>query len=155
MKKAVASVSLALALLVSTSASAHNTGCGLGDQIFRGADSVLLQVLAVTTNGTMGNGTFGITSGTLGCVPPRNLVFRDDLTRFVAANMDNVAKDMAQGKGETLDTIAEMMEVPASNRAMFSAAMQTNFSNIFTHEGIQAPAVLENIASVAQTYHII
>jgi hypothetical protein len=155
MKKAIASVTFAAALLVASGASAHNTGCGLGDQIFHGADSVLLQVLAVTTNGTFGNITFGITSGTLGCVPPRSLVFRDGVTKFVAANMDNLAKDVAQGKGESLETLAEMMEVPAANRAMFGSAMQANFSSIFTHEGIQAGAVIDNIASVAQTHHII
>src|SRR5690606_21045070 len=42
-------------------------GCGLGSKLFEGQRGVAPQVLAVTTNGTFGNQTFGISSGTLGC----------------------------------------------------------------------------------------
>jgi len=156
MKKIAASVvSFAAVLVFASGASAHNTGCGLGEQIFHGADSVLLQVLAATTNGTFGNQTFGITSGTLGCITPRSFVNREDLTRFVAANMDNLAKDVAQGNGESLETLAEMMEVPSANRVMFGTALQANFSSVFSHDGIEAGEVIDNIAMVADNHHII
>ena len=48
-------------------AQQENTGCGLGTMLFDGQQGIAPQVLAVTTNGTSGNQTFGITSGTLGC----------------------------------------------------------------------------------------
>ena len=41
-------------------------GCGLGSLIFD-ADSGWTQIFAATTNGTSGNQTFGITSGTSNC----------------------------------------------------------------------------------------
>src|SRR6186713_935077 len=43
-------------------------GCGLGSMIFE-PDSGFTQVFAATTNGTSGNQTFGITSGTSNCDP--------------------------------------------------------------------------------------
>ncbi len=52
--------------------------------------------------------------------------------------MDNLAKDIAAGHGETLDTLAELMEVPLQERAEFYSRLQTNFSNIFTSTDIQA-----------------
>ena len=47
----------------------NSVGWGLGSQIFDGQSGVAPQVLAVTTNGTLGNQTFGISSGTSGCKP--------------------------------------------------------------------------------------
>jgi len=60
-------VSLTAAVPVLSHASQKNTGCGLGSVIFKGQDALLFQILAVTTNGTSGNQTFGITTGTLNC----------------------------------------------------------------------------------------
>ena len=148
-------VSFSFVLLMASSASAHNTGCGLGDQVFKGADTVLGQVLAVTTNGTCNNQTFGITSGTLGCIPPRSFVFHEDLTKFVVSNMDTIAKDMAQGQGESLETLAELMEVPAQNRPLFRVTLQANFNGVYTHEGIEAGELIDNIAHIAQHHHLI
>jgi len=155
MKKIIVSiVSFAAVLVFASGASAHNQGCGLGDQIFPGADSVLMQTLALSTN-QISFVEFAITSGTSGCVPPRSFVFNDDLTTYVAANMDNIAKEMAQGNGESLATLAEMMEIPVDSRSKFNTALQINFSSVFSHEGIEAGQVLENIASVAHNNHII
>jgi hypothetical protein len=44
-----------------------NTGCGLGTIVFEGQNGLVSQTFAVTTNGTFGNQTFGITSGTSNC----------------------------------------------------------------------------------------
>ena len=40
-----------------------STGCGLGTTIWAGKTGIFPQILAVTTNGTSGNQTFGITTG--------------------------------------------------------------------------------------------
>ncbi|MGH8759512.1 MAG: DUF3015 family protein, partial [Burkholderiales bacterium] len=49
-------------------AFADNIGsCGWGAKLFDGEKGTAPQVLAVTTNGTFGNQTFGISSGTSGC----------------------------------------------------------------------------------------
>src|SRR5690242_20647509 len=84
----------------------NNVGCGLGTLIWEGRanNSSLLQAFQATTNGTSGSQTFGVTSGTSECQQPSRFVQNDKLIHFVQANMDNLAKDIAMGKGETLDT---------------------------------------------------
>lgn len=129
----------------------ENTGCGIGSMIFKsaGQDSILFQVLAATTNGSFGNQTFGITSGTLGCSKPANFVLNEKVHTFVAANMDELAKDMAMGQGETLDTLAELMAIPTDKKGEFYASLQMNFKTIYASEGVQASDVVDAVASVA------
>lgn len=59
----------ALAMLSTTAGAVDSTGCGLGSMIWRGQKGPGPQILAVTTNGTFGTQTFGITTGTMGCDP--------------------------------------------------------------------------------------
>lgn len=130
----------------------NNTGCGLGTMLFKGnADnSVLLQTFQATTNGIYGNQTFGITTGTSDCQQPKNFVSNERVNEFMVANMDNLAKDIAQGSGETLDAFAELIGVPAENRAEFYTSLQAGFSRIFTAPGVQMASVMDNIATVSK-----
>ena len=124
----------------------ENCGCGLGTLLFDGADGLVQQVLAVTTNGSFGTQTSGISSGTLGCNLPSRYVSNEKLNRFVADNMDNLAKDAAMGQGEYVDALAEIMDVPDPKRVEFSQMLQKNFSNIFTHGSVSHVEVIENIS---------
>jgi hypothetical protein len=62
---------IAAALLgASTSAMAvapGGPGCGWGNMLFEGKSGMPVHFLATTVNGTSGNATFGMTSGTNGC----------------------------------------------------------------------------------------
>ncbi len=129
-------------------ANQKNTGCGLGSLIMQGNDGLLFQVLAVTTNGTCGNQTFGITSGTLNCEQPSKFVSREKMSSFIADNMDNLANDIARGHGEYLNTLAVLMEVPEGSRADFYTLLQNNFSNIYSSPQISSVEVLDNIESL-------
>ena len=61
-------ISLIAAIGLTTAVYANeNTGCGLGSMIIKNQNSTMLQAIAATTNGTSGNQTFGITSGTSNC----------------------------------------------------------------------------------------
>ncbi len=150
------SLLLAGVLFMPASASAQgaydtNTGCGLGNMLFQeiGQDKLLFQVFAVTTNGTFGNQTFGITSGTLGCKAPANFVQNEKLERFVADNMDSLAQDIAAGSGESLSTLAELMEVPVDGRAGFYSRLQSGFTEIYTSSSVESADVIEGIYRVA------
>lgn len=127
-----------------------NTGCGLGTMIWKenSDDRWLFQAFQATTNGTSGNQTFGITTGTSECDRATKVVQNERLNQFVADNMDNLAKDIAQGNGESLDTLAELMEIPATQRLMFNAKLQSNFPQIFTSEKIEAADVIDNIVTI-------
>lgn len=134
---------------VANAVNKNNTGCGLGYLLFKDAnDSTFMEILAVTTNGTVGNQTFGITTGTLECNEPTNVVSNERLNEFVASNMDTIAQDIAVGDGEALATLAELMEVPSVKRAEFFSILQKNFSEIFTSEDIQSAQVIDNIVNI-------
>lgn len=151
MKKIVWLVSLFLISMFLTGtalADRSNTGCGLGSVIFEGKDGLVSQVCAVTTNGTFGNQTFGISSGTSNCDSPSSFASNEKLNKFVADNMDNLAIDMAKGKGEYLDTLVILMDIPEVEREGFSKKLQGNFSKIYTSESITSPEILNNIESV-------
>jgi hypothetical protein len=130
----------------------NNTGCGLGSMLFlNNADnSVVLQTFQATTNGTYGNQTFGITSGTSECSQPKNFVSNQQINEFMVANMDNLARDIAQGRGETLDAFAELMGVPTEKRPEFYSQLQSGFTKIFTSPGVQMASVMDNISTVSK-----
>jgi len=137
----------ALTTLVATTAFAHpNTGCGLGSQIIKNQDSVAMQLFAATTNGTSGNQTFGITSGTLGCAKPAKFVSNDRANEFVAGNMDALALDISNGQGEALSTLATLLNV--ANPEHFNEVLQSNFDKIYTSEKVSSADVIDNIVSL-------
>jgi hypothetical protein len=123
-----------------------NTGCGLGTVLWgnKADNSIVSQSLQATTNGIFGNQTFGITTGTLECGTPSKVVQNERLNRFVHANMDNLAKDIAQGKGETLDTFADLLQVPSQQRAAFALNLQQNFDKVFTSDQVALGEVIDN-----------
>ncbi len=147
MKKVL--VSLAAVVALSTSAMAgvnSQTGCGLGSVIIKDDSSAVMLALQAITNGTSMNQTFGITSGTLGCKKTK-LVMNERAQEFVASNMDILAKEISVGHGESLDTLAELLQV--EDKAEFSAALQTNYNSIYTSQQVEMSDVLDNIATTS------
>lgn len=153
MKKVL--LGLAFSVVVAGSAFAgqaqSNVGCGLGSLLWenKADNSILFQVLQATTNGTSGSQTFGVTSGTSNCQKPSKIVQNEKLINFVQANMDTLAQDIAAGKGESLDTFAEMLGVVPGRNAAFNAKLQSNFSKIFTSEKVVLSEVIDNAVTVA------
>ncbi len=136
------------------SGMAHqNVGCGLGTMLFQNnADqSSLLQAFQATTNGTFGTQTFGVTSGTSECKQPTKFVSNERLNEFVVANMDNLAKDIAMGRGETLDAFADLMQVPIEKRPEFYQNLQASFAKIFPSENVVLANVVDNVADVSSS----
>ena len=138
-------ISLIAAIGLTTAVYANeNTGCGLGSMIIKNQNSTMLQAIAATTNGTSGNQTFGITSGTSNCNKPNDFVSNDKLNKFVEENMDELALDISAGHGETLSTVAKLMNV--ENNVEFSAKLQSNFTNIYSNENVTSATVIDSIA---------
>ena len=128
-----------------------NTGCGLGTMIFKDNidDSILIQILAVTTNGTSGNQTFGITSGTSECQKPMNIAATERVNEFVVANLDSLARDIAAGGGETVSSLAELMEVPPAQRPAYYQTLQANFGEIFPRADVGSAHVVDTVVSLS------
>lgn len=147
MKKILVSLAAVVALGSSLVASPNSqTGCGLGSVIIKDNSSALLLALQATTNATSGNQTFGITSGTLGCKKTK-IVMNERAQEFVASNMDILAKEIAIGHGESLDTLAELLLV--EDKAEFSIALQSNYNSIYTSHKVEMSDVLDNISTTS------
>ena len=102
---------LAIALLATTSSAFadNDVGCGLGTMVWAGQSGVAPKILAATTNGTSGNQTFGITSGTLGCQADGVITSKARLSMFMGTNSERLARDMSVGQGEALNVLADLM----------------------------------------------
>ena len=147
--KKIALFAATTALLFSGSAMAEDsTGCGVGSMIFDGKSGVGPQVLAVTTNGSTGNQTFGISSGTLGCDQNGTISSSEKIGMFTGDNMEKLAMDMSRGEGEALATVADMLEVRSEDRADFYAAAKANFARIYTSSDVTAGEVVANLNAV-------
>ncbi len=147
MKKILLSAVAVIALTTSAMAGVNDqTGCGLGALIIKNDDSAIMLALQATTNGTSGNQTFGITSGTLGCQKTK-FVMNERAEEFVASNMDILAKEIAVGHGESIDTLAELLNV--EDTATFSASLQSNYNSIYTSKSVEMSDVLDNISTTS------
>lgn len=146
MKKIIAAGTLALVMPFAVQAAPSDAGCGLGSVLLADQDDTLvMNVLGATLNMTSGNQTFGMTTGTLNCSTENSLLA---LQSFVNDNLDTLAVDAARGEGESLDTLATLWGVKASDKAAFSQATQARFSDIFSSDSVTAEQVLENMNRV-------
>lgn len=126
----------------------NDIGCGLGTQLWKGQSGLAPKVLGATTNGTMGNQTFGITSGTLGCSSAGVITASARTPMFASANLDRLAREIALGEGEALSTLAHLIGVEAADTAAFFALAQSNFAEIFPHDDVTAGDMLAGIDRV-------
>lgn len=123
-------------------------GCGWGTLIWKGKSGLGPKILGATTNGTMGNQTFGITSGTAGCSSQGVITADARVTKFASANMDRLVRDMAAGQGESLATLAHLLHIAESDRPAFYSAAKSHFSDIFSRSDITAGDMLTSLAEV-------
>ena len=151
--KKVAFGAVAVALIFSSHANAqtkdpNNIGCGLGSIIWEGSDGVPAQVLAATTNGTLGNQTFGISSHTLGCAANGKVMNPERVAMFISPNIDRLAQDMSRGSGETLTSLADVIGIAPADRPAFYAATQKNFERIVPSENVTAGDMTNALFSI-------
>ncbi len=151
MKKSLVTLAVLMGSMSNAMAASPNSvGCGLGAQLFDGQSGIFPQVLAVTTNGTFGNQTFGISTGTLGCDPDGTVVASARIPMFVGANMENLARDMATGKGESLESLAALLGVAEQDKSSFFTATKSNFGRIFARDNVTSGDVVASLYQVMQ-----
>lgn len=157
MKKVLAGIVLASCASVAF-ADGHKgygpAGCGLGTAyVFTDATEWHEHVLAATTNGTSGNQTFGMTSGTLGCEAangPLKAKIQEALS-FMDNNMDQLALDSARGEGETLAALSEVMGVEPQDQAEFQKILKNNFDMMFNEQSTSGSAHTAMINAMEQS----
>ncbi len=142
----VLGMSVAVGLGLATSASADpDVGCGLGTQVWEGQSGSIVKALAATTNGSSGNQTFGVSSGTSGCNQGGTVTAQARAQMFASANLDQLARDMAHGEGESLLAFSQLLDVSAADRPAFFALTQTHFADLFGGEDVTAGSMLSRL----------
>src|SRR4051794_18860727 len=142
----------AVAAVFPLSAMADNIGnCGWGAKLFDGQSGVAPQVLAVTTNGTFGNQTFGITSGTSGCTQDGVVRSNWKTAMFIDNNMNKLARDMSVGKGETLESLASLLGMDGADKAVFFNTTKSHFTQIFPSDDVSSQQVMASLKQVLST----
>ncbi len=119
-----------------------DVGCGIGTQIWAGQSGLIPKVLAATTNGSFGNQTFGITTGTLGCSSDGVITAANRLPMFAGTNLDQLSAEMAAGQGEALAAMATLYGVAEADRAAFYRMTQQHYAEIFASDTVTAGDVL-------------
>ena len=146
MKKLLAFDAFAVAFSASSAFAIDSTGCGLGSIILKGQSGMIPQLLAVTTNGSFGNQTFGITTGSSGCDQNGRITGGTGKTlAFLENNLEQFAVDAARGHGETIDTVAALMGVDAEKAG---SVIKENFAFIFDSHDVSAVTVTLKVSEL-------
>lgn len=124
-----------------------DAGCGLGSMIF-GNQKGPIQILAATTNGTAGNQSFGVTSGTSNCDAKGMDTSKLEQEQFIASNFSGLAKDVASGEGEQLTVLAGLVGCPSTQQTHFNTVTQQNYDAIFASDAASPAEVLSAVKGV-------
>lgn len=128
---------------------AGDAGCGLGSLVIK-QNTKLMQLFAVTTNASFGSQTFGITFGTSNC-SASGLVKNDmQIQYFVEVNQEELMRDMAQGRGEKITTLAALNGCTTEEQiTAFNVKAQKEFKTIVPVARTTAVDFVSNLKSSA------
>ncbi len=73
---------------------------------------------------------------------------RRRLTAFLQHQMDAVAQDVAIGRGEHLDCVMGLLEVPSEHRASAARTFQASFAKVFDVPGVTHPQVAARLVAL-------
>jgi hypothetical protein len=121
-------------------------GCGLGSMVIGKGDGIN-QIFAATTNDTTWNQMFGISFGTLNCDGGNVFNKAENMDRFIIGNKVALASDIARGEGESIVSLASIMEC-SGNEAAIGSALQSRFNQIFPSHLTPAMEVTDSIINV-------
>lgn len=143
------SVLLILATLaLGATAWAGDSGCGLGSVIIQ-KNSKGLQLLSMTTNGILLTQPLGITSGTSGCSSSGLVKNEKEIQYFVEINHDDLSREVAQGHGEKLQTLAILSGCHSLETQMaYSHEAKSSFDLIFPTPDTTAAEIVKNLNTV-------
>ena len=145
-KLIVSSVVVLLSAVPFSHAEETGAGCGLGAVVMEGKDGKGANIAASILNNIAIPNTFFMTTGDgiMGCDPTQT-VQNDQATEiFVARNMDQLTTEAAQGGGDYLNVLADMLGIADQDRDAFRKVTQENFDQLFLNNG-DAKGVIKTI----------
>ena len=152
MTKFTKAILLAAALIfapLSAAQADNDIGCGVGTEIFKGQAGPVQKILASWTNGITFQ-SISITFGILNCGSLNDTITASAQTRHVAsANIDALARDAAMGRGESLDTLAALLEIEDTDA--FGQFAQTNYAALFPTATVTSEELLVSLDRLMAT----
>jgi hypothetical protein len=146
MKRVLIVAALMSVSTVSWAEAPGGPNCGWGNLLMDGQSGLGSHIIASITNGSTGNATFGMTSGTNGCSANGTLTYGGK--SLVGAVMDEFSEDVARGDGEALTAVAVSMGISEADRALFKSVMHENFATLFPTESVTAEQVTNSIVAL-------
>jgi hypothetical protein len=147
MRKLPIAVAMFFTLTLVSSALAAGygaAGCGWGGKVIQSND-ILAQLGATILNGFSSNQTFGISSGTSGCRKNGIILAEKEQLMFVESNYHGLAKEMAAGEGEDLNTLADLLGCSTGQKQSFAAFTKQNYGSIFNSEHVTPSEMLTSL----------
>ena len=141
MKRILIGTVLAAASMNVFAVAPGGPGCGWGNMLFEGQSGLPSHLIASITNGTSGNATFGMTSGTNGCDTSGRLAYNGKPMLVLSSIMSELSEDVARGEGEALTTYAVVLGISVDDRDPFAAVTHAHFSEIFPSADVTAEQV--------------
>ena len=136
-------LAMPLTTISSLTFAGTTSGCGLGQIVFEGQSGLLPNILAMTTNtGLSSNQVLGLTSGTSGC--DDTVVVTNEYQRkiFVSNNLDSLSREIAQGQGDHLSSLATLMGVSLEDQPIFFSFTQNQYGSLFSSSNINADQLI-------------
>lgn len=122
--------------------------CGWGNMLFEGQSGLGSHFVAGITNGSSGNASFGMTSGTNGCSANGTLTYGGNSLIGFGKVLDEFSEDVARGEGEALTAVAVSIGIAEADRAAFKSTMHRNFDRLFPSADVDAEQVFNNMLSI-------
>ena len=151
MKRILIGTVLAAASMNVFAVAPGGPGCGWGNMLFEGQSGLPSHLIASITNGTSGNATFGMTSGTNGCSTKASLTYGGKSWFAMNGMMNELSEDMAMGQGEALTTYAVVLGVAPEDRVYFNSVTHQHFNQIFSSADVTAETVHSNTLAVLKS----
>lgn len=144
--KLIKSISVVLVMsFFSLQGLAGDAGCGLGSVVIQ-RNSKVLQLFAMTTNATFFSQAFGITSGTSGCSASGIVKTDQQIEYFVEVNHDDLSREMAQGGGEKLSTLAALNGCQTQeSQLVFGQWTQQTYDKILPTSATTSVEMVQNL----------
>jgi len=146
----IKSLLLALLLIVAPAGMAladNDVGCGVGTEVWKGKVGLGPKLGASFTNGLTFQ-SISITFGLINC-NGKDAVTADatdlKLRHYASAHFDRLAEEMAEGRGESLDAFATLLQVQPEDRAAFGTFTQSHFEELFSHDHVSVGEMLGSL----------
>src|SRR5690606_21111494 len=104
------------------------------------------KLFAGTTNVLFTNQRLGIRFGTLGC--SRGGTVTAQVVTFTTANAEALAREMALAERDSLDGLAELLNIKSEVNARFFSVSKQNCSEIYSEENQNTLQVLSTLQTV-------